>query len=309
MLIDRSLFEPRRLAILVSPTDIISPSSLSTLDHFTAVAARHDVETELIGCNDLSRLPEFNGLFIRQTTSVGGIAHQFSQRARELGMPVLDDPLSIVRGSDKIIQHLRMAAQGVSMPNTRIVGFPGDIGEAAHALGLPLVLKIRNGCFCRGVERVDTISDGVRVATRLLAFSSQIVAQEYLQTSHDWRICVLAGSPLFACKYHMVRGHWQVVERGSRGSLVHGVVEAVVLSQAPASVIELALRAASCIGGGLYGVDIKDTADGPVVIEINDNPDMDFNEETVANPEAWDRLARWFVVAMNVADEPRLATA
>src|SRR5712691_7939716 len=74
---------PRKLAILVSHTDVVSPSSFSTLKHFAAIAAKHDVEAALIGCEDLARLAEFDGLFVRQTTSVGGIAHKFSRRASE----------------------------------------------------------------------------------------------------------------------------------------------------------------------------------------------------------------------------------
>ena len=40
--------------------------------------------------------------------------------------------------------------------------------------------------------------------------------------------------------------------------------------------VQVALKAASLIGDGLYGVDLKQTADGRVhIIEINDNPNVD----------------------------------
>jgi len=291
----------RKLAVLASHTAVVSPSSFSTLRHFAAIAAKRGLEASLIGYEDLARLAEFDGLFVRQTTAIGGIAHRFAMRASALGVPVLDDPISIVRGSDKLVQHHLMAARDVPMPRTRIVASAGDISDAVDALGLPLVLKIRDGCYCRGVEKAETVSQGEQIATRMLAFSASIVAQEYLPTPYDWRVGILAGSPLFACKYHMVHGHWQVVARGPRGSLINGEVEAVALHRVPANVVELALRAASCIGSGLYGVDIKETGRGPAVIEVNDNPDMDVDAETVANPEAWDRLATWFAAAMVAA--------
>src|SRR3546814_1892046 len=45
------------------------------------------------------------------------------------------------------------------------------------------------------------------------------------------------------------------------------------------SVVELALKAASLIGNGLYGVDLKQTPKGVVVIEVNDYPSINQGEE------------------------------
>lgn len=43
--------------------------------------------------------------------------------------------------------------------------------------------------------------------------------------------------------------------------------------------IDIATRAAGLIGDGLYGVDLKETANGVFVIEINDNPSIDAGVE------------------------------
>ncbi|KPX82796.1 Glutathione synthase/Ribosomal protein S6 modification enzyme -like protein [Pseudomonas savastanoi] len=39
--------------------------------------------------------------------------------------------------------------------------------------------------------------------------------------------------------------------------------------------VELALKTANLIGDGLYGVDLKQSGDQVVVIEVNDNPNLD----------------------------------
>ncbi|RMN82598.1 Glutathione synthase/ribosomal protein S6 modification glutaminyl transferase [Pseudomonas syringae pv. papulans] len=39
--------------------------------------------------------------------------------------------------------------------------------------------------------------------------------------------------------------------------------------------MELALKTANLIGDGLYGVDLKQSGDHVVVIEVNDNPNLD----------------------------------
>jgi glutathione synthase/RimK-type ligase-like ATP-grasp enzyme len=291
----------KRLAVLFSPRDLLSPSSFSSLDHFAKVAATKGVESVLIGEHALDQLAEFDALFIRVTTSVGGRAYEFALRARRLGIPVIDDPVSIVRGSNKVLQHRLLASRRVPLPRAAIVTSISAIADAVAALGLPLVLKIPDGCFCRGVEKAETVSRCEEIAARLLSSRNSILVQEFLPTAFDWRIGTLGGMPLFSCKYHMVPGHWQIVARGQKGSLVNGRVEPVALEHVPREVIDAALHAARCIGDGFYGVDIKETAAGPVVIEVNDNPDIDCDAETGANPEAWGCLAEWFASAVPAA--------
>ncbi len=48
---------------------------------------------------------------------------------------------------------------------------------------------------------------------------------------------------------------------------------------APAEVVKLALKATQTIGDGLYGVDLKQVGERPVVIEVNDNPSIDAGVE------------------------------
>ena len=286
---------PLRLAVLVSPTAIVSPSSYSSLAHFTGLAQSKGLDATLISPHALGKLPDFDALFIRMTTELEGDAHKFALRAKKLGLPVIDDPSSIVNGSNKVVQHGLLSTRQVAMPRTIILSSPEQARTCAKSLGLPVVFKIADGCFCRGVEKAETIEQCEEVVTQLLSLSGVILAQEFVPTRFDWRIGVLGGSTIFACKYHMVADHWQVVARGSRGNMINGPVEAVPLRLVPEAVSRLARKAAACIGDGFYGVDIKQTPAGPIVIEVNDNPDMDIDAETVANPEAWDCLAEWFV--------------
>jgi glutathione synthase/RimK-type ligase-like ATP-grasp enzyme len=47
-------------------------------------------------------------------------------------------------------------------------------------------------------------------------------------------------------------------------------------------VLKAALKAARLMGNGLYGVDLKQSGDQVVVIEVNDNPNIDAGVE-----DAW----------------------
>jgi len=70
----------------------------------------------------------------------------------------------------------------------------------------------------------------------------------------------------------------------------------VPLDEAPADLLAHALHAANLIGDGLYGVDMKMTSRGPVVIEVNDNPNIDAGaEDSVLGDELYRIVLREFV--------------
>ena len=75
------------------------------------------------------------------------------------------------------------------------------------------------------------------------------------------------------------------------GSSHEGGFRAFDLAQAPNEVIDIAVRAARPIGDGFYGVDLKETDHGIVVMEVNDNPSLEHGiEDTVGKDEIWRRL-------------------
>ncbi|MEO8777902.1 MAG: RimK family alpha-L-glutamate ligase, partial [Rhodanobacter sp.] len=116
-------------------------------------------------------------------------------------------------------------------------------------------------------------------ASGLFQHSALLLAQEYVYTEFDWRIGVLNGEPLYACKYYMSRGHWQIYDYAAKGGVKAGGYEAIALKDAPPEVVKLALKATHAIGDGLYGVDLKQVGRKPVVIEVNDNPSIDAGVE------------------------------
>ena len=111
--------------------------------------------------------------------------------------------------------------------------------------------------------------------------SSVFLAQEFMPTSFDWRIGLLNGEVLYACKYFMARGHWQIYDHQDNGKTRSGAFETIPVGQVPKHVIRNAVKAASLIGKGLYGVDVKEVDGRSVVIEVNDNPSIDQGVEDV----------------------------
>jgi glutathione synthase/RimK-type ligase-like ATP-grasp enzyme len=163
-------------------------------------------------------------------------------------------------------------------------------------LGLPLVVKIPDGSFSRGVHKVNSAEELRRIADELFEETDLILAQKFMPTEFDWRVGVLGGEPLFVCQYRMARGHWQIVKHRPDGSAREGGFRTFDLGQAPPELIDIAVRAARPIGAGLYGVDVKQTERGFVVMEVNDNPNLEHGvEDQVGKDEIWARLIRWFI--------------
>ncbi|MDE1146648.1 MAG: RimK family protein [Azospirillaceae bacterium] len=284
------------LAVLHDPADPLPPSKAATLAHLARVGADMGMRVEVIGRRDHRHLASFDGLFIRETTAVPHHTFRFARKAEALGIPVVDDPTSILRCTNKVYLAETLAGHGIATPRTHLITRDG-LARAAATLAFPAVLKVPDGAFCRGVERVMDIDAFHRVAAGLLDRSEIILAQEYLPTAFDWRVGVLGGQVLFVAQYHMCAHHWQIVRHGADGSHDEGATRAVAVADAPPAVLVAALKAARLMGNGLYGVDLKQTAEGRVVvIEVNDNSNLDVGaEDRAEGPQLWRRVLRHFL--------------
>jgi glutathione synthase/RimK-type ligase-like ATP-grasp enzyme len=283
-------------ATLVDPNDQMPPSQIESLRYWAKIAEKMGVEVEPITRKDLAKLAEYDALFIRETTSISNHTYRFARRAEQEGMPVIDDPLSMIRCTNKVYLNELMAFNKVPVPQTVMIAGPADFEVAAQTLGFPLVLKIPDSAFSRGVKKAENLAELKALATLWLEDSDLLIAQKFLPTKFDWRIGVLGGEPLFAVHYLMAKKHWQVVNHKATGKPDVGGFKTFKLKETPKLVVDTAVRAARCIGNGLYGVDLKETKDGVFVIEVNDNPDVDHGcEDTGEKDEVWVKLTQWFL--------------
>ncbi len=284
------------LAVLQDPKEELPPSSIDSLKHMAKVASRQGVELVPIQKGDLDKLAQYDALFIRETTNIDNHTYRFALRAEQERMPVIDDPVSMIRCTNKVYLAELLEAHGVPTPKTEILSSLREADGLEEKLGSPVVLKIPDGSFSRGVFKVEGPEAIREKVKELLQDSDIILAQEYCPTEFDWRVGVLDGEPLFVVQYLMAKKHWQIVHHEEGKAAEEGSFRSVSLTEAPPAVIETAVRAARLIGNSLYGVDLKAIGDRVVVIEINDNPNVDHGVEDSAEKDVvWDQLVRWFV--------------
>ncbi|MCC6322345.1 MAG: RimK family protein [Phycisphaerales bacterium] len=285
------------LAILFNPDAAVTecPSSEETIAKFIRAAKRLGIAAEVIGKDDYGKLAEFDALFIRETTYVNHYTYRFSRKAAAEGLVVIDDPNSIVKCSNKVFLAESLAANDIRAPRTFIV-HRDNIEDIPLYVGFPCVLKQPDSSFSQGVIKVDDPAALERETMNILARSDLIIAQEFLPSDYDWRVGVLDRQPLYVCKYHMVRGHWQIAKADSAGRRRFGRVEGLPIESAPRSVVKAAVNAANLIGDGLYGVDVKQVGSKAYVIEVNDNPNVDVGcEDRILRDDLYDRVMRSFL--------------
>jgi glutathione synthase/RimK-type ligase-like ATP-grasp enzyme len=288
----RSRRSPRfDLAILHDPAEELAPSNSKALRRFRNAAEELGFGVEMIQREDYPRIAEFDALFIRETTFVNHHTFRFAQRAESEGLVVVDDPQSIVRCSNKVFQCEALGLSRVPTPRT-LIAAEIDVERIEREIGLPCVLKSPDSAFSLGVKKCNDADELRAFGESMLTDSDLVVVQEYIPTAFDWRVGVFAGQALYACRYHMAAGHWQIVHRPHDGSgYRYGRVEPVPVDLVPRSVLRHGLRAAKTMGDGLYGVDLKQLGGRVVVTEVNDNPNLDAGcEDALLGDELYHRI-------------------
>jgi glutathione synthase/RimK-type ligase-like ATP-grasp enzyme len=273
------------MAILADPGDATPPSDARALQRFIRAAEAHSIEAELITRDDYGSLAEYDALFIRATTVVNNYTFRFSRRAQSEGLVVMDDPDSIVRCANKVFLAELFDRNRIPAPKTVVV-HKDNRNLVLMQLGLPCILKQPDSSFSQGVIKVRTREEYRAAIDPLLEKSDMIIAQEFVPTEFDWRIGIIDRTPLYACRYYMARGHWQIYNHTKKGSASSGRADTVPIAEAPPAVVQTALRAANAVGDGLYGVDLKMVRNHPVVIEVNDNPSIEAGVEDLVLKDA-----------------------
>ncbi len=265
-------------------------------------AGDHGHKVEVIDVAEFHRLKEFDAVFLRLDTNVTGLPYAVSRAAWGLGLRTVDDPESMLICMNKAHVQGILEAANIATPDTWLVTRAGRASldpEALFAeLGNPIICKAPSGAFSSAVEKARTPEELHNCVRRFSSRSDVVLLQRYTPSAFDWRVGILCGRTLYAAKYHIPKGAWRIhdLPEGEHRKQ-WAKVERVPLGNVPERVLKTAEAAAREIGTGLYGVDLKELEDGTVVvIEVNDNPNMDWGYEFAENSpifgEVIDLIAR-----------------
>ncbi|BFT30849.1 RimK family protein [Alteromonas sp. D210916BOD_24] len=268
------------MAILVNPEESTPPSDDKAIKNFVKAAEKVGFRADVVSRLSHEELGHYDALFIRETTAIDHHTYRLARAAEREGIVVMDDTQSILRCCNKVFLQDAFAYQKVPAPKATFVSSASDevCDKLIADFGLPLVLKLPESSFSRGVHKAENKETLKQRLEQMLAESALVLVQEYIFTEFDWRIGVLGGKPIYACQYFMVRNHWQIYNhQGDRFS--SGGFATMPTFEVPKPVLQAAVKAAKVVGNGLYGVDIKQAGNAVYVIEVNDNPSIDSGVE------------------------------
>ncbi len=267
------------LAVLINPNDPAPPSNAKALKRLIEVAEKMNIYVEIIEPKDQSRLTSFDALFLRQSTEVNNEAYAFARKAQQEGMAIIDYPDAILKCCNKVYMAEALQNANINTPKTIIV-HKDNRQSVIDIIGLPCVLKAPDSTFSFGVKKAKTEDEYNTLVSQMLKESDLIIAQEFCPSNYDWRIGIIDDKPFFACKYYMAKNHWQIYNwNASKKDDQDGNADCLPIEKVPKKVLSMALKSAKLMGKGLYGIDIKVIDNVAMVIEINDNPNIDFGVE------------------------------
>jgi len=287
-----------RIACFVEKYNFTYSDEAEALQRFKQTAERLGHEFNFMFRSGLSEIPKYDAVFIRATTDPLYTAYVVSKTAWVLGLKVIDDPESIRICANKIHQYRLFEKYDVPRIPTLFLNkeefHHRQIEEIFELFGKPVVIKAPYTSFSKYVEKVSCETSFREVAKRFFRRSDYIVVQKFMPSRFDWRVGVLNGEVLYVCKYMMPKGKWKHgVKRRGKPSFVWGRTVTLKRDNAPQRLKEVALKACSVVGKGLYGVDIKEVNGDYVVVEVNDNPSIYHGQEDYRDRDIYEKIVNF----------------
>lgn len=180
------------------------------------------------------------------------------------GIPVVNRSAVVETCGDKILTSLELIKAGIPTPRTTVALTPDAALKALEEFGYPAVLKPVTGSWGRLLAKVNDREAAEAILEHKEVLGSPahqvIYIQEFIdKPGRDLRVNVMGDRAVNAI-YRSSR-HW--ITNTARGAV------ATPCELTP-ELVELSLKAAQAVGGGVLAVDLLERPDGSLVVaEIN----------------------------------------
>ena len=177
---------------------------------------------------------------------------------------------AIVRSRDKLRSLQILSKNGLGMPKTAFTNFSkgGEKQLIEQVSGAPVIIKLLEGTQGLGVVLAETAKAAQSVVEAFHGLKARIIVQEYIKEAKgaDIRAFVVNGKVVGAMKRQGAEGEFRSnLHRG-------GVATVIKLSRAEKLA---ALNAAKALGLDVAGVDMLQSARGPLILEVNSSPGLE----------------------------------
>lgn len=176
---------------------------------------------------------------------------------------------ALVRSRDKLRSLQVLARAGLGLPKTVFTNYSKNVGDVIESVGgAPLVIKLLEGTQGLGVVLAETNNAAESVLEAFNGLQARVIVQEFIKEAMgaDIRAFVVDGVVVGAMKRQGKKGEFRSnLHRG-------GSAEIIELSDEEENA---ALKAAKVMGLGIAGVDMLQSARGPLILEVNSSPGLE----------------------------------
>lgn len=176
---------------------------------------------------------------------------------------------ALVRSRDKLRSLQVLSRAGVGLPRTVFTNYTKDVDHIIKAVGsTPMVIKLLEGTQGLGVVLAETPNAATSIIEAFHGLKARVIAQEFIKESGgaDIRAFVVNGNVVGAMKRQGKKGEFRSnLHRGGTATIIELTDEEE----------NTAIRAAKALGLGIAGVDMLQSSNGPLVIEVNSSPGLE----------------------------------
>lgn len=179
------------------------------------------------------------------------------------------DSLAITRSRDKLRSLQILSRAGVRMPKTAFTNFSKAENKVLKHIGqAPVVIKLLEGTQGLGVVLAETNKAATSVVEAFESLKTRVILQEFIAEAGgaDIRAFIVNGEVIGAMKRQGKEGEFRSnLHRGGHANVIK-------LSRAEKSA---ALSSAKSMGLAIAGVDMLQSKNGPLVLEVNSSPGLE----------------------------------
>lgn len=211
-------------------------------------------------------LPQYDAVIPRIGASITFYGTAVVRQFEMMGTFCVNESVAISRSRDKLRSLQLLSRKGIGLPRTGFAHHPDNIQDVIKNVGgAPLVIKLLEGTQGIGVVLAETNKAAESVIEAFMGLKANIMVQEFIEEAKgaDIRCFVVGNKVIAAMKRQAKEGEFRSnLHRGGSAQLVR-------LSKEERAT---AVNAAKVMGLNLCGVDILQSKNGPVVMEVNSSP-------------------------------------
>ncbi len=179
------------------------------------------------------------------------------------------ESVALGRSRDKLRSLQILSRAGLGLPKTVFTNHSKNVEDVIESVGgAPMVIKLLEGTQGVGVVLAETNNAAKSVLDAFNGLKVRVIAQEFIEESRgsDIRAFVVDGVVVGAMKRTGKEGEFRSnLHRG-------GTAEIIQLTDEEENT---ALKAARVMGLGVAGVDMLQSKDGPLIMEVNSSPGLE----------------------------------